>query len=87
MLWKVAAIYEDKSNFWQRYTVVLKSTCPVSGRTLHRAFSLNADGKDVHYFYTFFNPDDEEDNRHLGKEVDFSKLPEQIQEAILSELS
>ena len=81
---KVEAIYEDRQSFLDRYTVVLKNPTDVNGRVLYQAFSLSADGKNRHWLYVFYDRDDQ--NSHLGRRVEFDKLPDEIKKAIESEL-
>lgn len=83
-LGKVEAIYEDRQSFWDRYTIVLKNPTNVNGRVLHQAFSLSADGKSRHWLYVFYNRD--EQNGHLGRRIEFDKLPDEIKKAIEEEL-
>ena len=80
----IAGIYEDRHSFFDRYTVVLKSPVKVQGKSLHQAFSISADAKRVHWLMVFYSPDG--DNSHLGREVSFENLPEEVRKAIEFEL-
>jgi len=80
----IAGIYEDHRSFLDRYTVVLRNPVTVMGRCLHQAFSLDADGKNPHWLMVFYSSQDE--NEHLGRQVEFEELPEKIKEAIRNEL-
>ena len=80
----IAGIFEDKRSFLDRYTVVIKNPVKVMGRSLHQAFSLDAEGKSPHWLMVFYNP--EGDNSHLGEQVSYDSLPNKIQVAIAKEL-